>query len=51
LPDVDVAEQLDSAAQVLADILVHRDQELARIEALTARVAELEELQARRGSA
>lgn len=42
LPVIGEAEQAEAAARALADILVHRDQELARIDALTARVAELE---------
>jgi hypothetical protein len=36
-------EQLDSAVRALADILVHRHEELAGIDALKARVAELEQ--------
>jgi hypothetical protein len=46
LPDVDDAAQLEAATRALADILVHRHEELARIDALTARVAELEQQQA-----
>ena len=42
LAEADDAEQLDAAVRALADILVHRDQEMTRIEALEARVAELE---------
>lgn len=41
-------ELLDAATLALADILVHRHQELARIDALTARVAELEDELSRR---
>jgi hypothetical protein len=40
VPDGD---QLDAAVRALADVLVHRHEELARIDALTARVAELEQ--------
>jgi hypothetical protein len=42
LSEADDAEQLDAAVRALADILVHRDQEMTRIEALEARLAELE---------
>jgi hypothetical protein len=44
----DDAELLDAATRALADLLVHRHEELARIDALHARVAELEEEVSRR---
>jgi hypothetical protein len=47
----DDAELLDAATRALADILVHRHEELARIDELHRRVAELEdELSARRST-
>jgi len=42
LPEVADAELLDAATRALADILVHREEELSRLDALHARVAELE---------
>jgi hypothetical protein len=42
IPEVTDAEQVDAAARALADILVDRDRELRDLDALKARVAELE---------
>ena len=42
LPEVADAELLEAATRALADILVHREEELGRIDALQARLAELE---------
>lgn len=43
LVEVDDADLLDSATRALADILVDRHDELARIDALRSRIAELEQ--------
>lgn len=43
MEEPDDAEVLDAATRALADLLVHRHEELGRIEALHARIAELEE--------
>jgi hypothetical protein len=48
IAEPDDAALVDAATQALADILVHRHEELARIDALHARVTELEAEQSRR---